>query len=101
MAKAKSYSSTARGVIKSKCAKSTPKTTQKRAKEDGESDERQYKNYAQSSSSDDSETELKIAGGADRQHAMYSEGSSGAPYMRQQSKYGEKRRRRRQRRIAT
>ena len=78
MAKCKSTSSSRIGVNKSRCVISTPKPTQKREKEDGEAGERQYENYAQSIIADDSETNNKIEGGEDRQHAMYSEGSPGS-----------------------
>ena len=88
MVKAKSFSSTSRGVTKSMRAKGTSENTQKRAKEDDEAAARIYKNYAQSNIGDDSETELEIAGDADRHHAMFSEGASGGPYIRNRPKYG-------------
>ena len=82
MAKAKSASSNSPGVNRSSCVGNALKSLQKSTKEDGAPGGRQYKNYTRSISSEDSETNLKISGGADRHHAMYIEGSSGSPYMR-------------------
>ena len=92
MAKTKSTASNSRGVSRASCVENALKSLHHhRTKGDGALIERRYKNYTQSISSEDSETKLKIAGGADRQHAMYSAGSSGSPYMRkQQAKYGKK-----------
>ena len=80
MANAKSAADTTCGGAKSRSARSTLQTIQKRTKADGGPSDRQYKIYARPIISEDSDTEPKVLEAADRQHAMYSEGYPGRPY---------------------